>query len=98
MKKLKELIKQVKWTICDLRNAFWCLLLYHRFIGMKEDSDYLYVKEHGGVHKYLYGGMNQYGFSDGMIPQYSVIIQGDGYLNEIAPQNLSFSKEKEVVG
>lgn len=81
MTKLREIMKWVKWGICDLRNLFWCLLRYRQISALKEDLDYVYVRERGEVHKYSYSGMNWYGFADGMIPQYSVIIQGDGYVN-----------------
>lgn len=93
------MMKRIKWFIEDLRDMFRCLLLYRWFAALKEGCDHIHIQEQGRTREYIYCGMNRYGFSDGMLPQYSVIIrESDGLqlCHEISPKIVSFIRKESI--
>lgn len=93
------MMKRIKWFIEDLKDMLRCLLLYRRFTSLKEDCDHICIQEQVGTQEYIYCGLNHYGFSDGMLPQYSVIIQEIDELHlchEISPKIVSFIRKEGI--
>lgn len=72
----------------DIADMLTCFVLYPKFRNLRTGTT-VYI----GSTEFTFRGLNFWGTSDEMLPQYSIVLEGDGAFGDFSPRAVSLKKK-----